>query len=153
MLEAFERVIDGEAWKVTLLPTTKGLDIGRRLLKLVGPAFGTAVGAVGPEGILDADVGKLGAALGSLSEKLGEPDAAALVKELVTTGVFLNDAPLTVGSFEVVFQGKYATLLQVAMFVIEVNYKIPLASWLTAVRARAAVPKMSTAPTPVPAEK
>lgn len=143
MSSLLEREIGGRVWTVTLLPTGRGMDVGRRLIRLGGPAMGSLIGAVGPGGLLDADGDKLGTALGKLAEKFGEQEATDLVKELVTTGVFCDGKEVTTAAFETVFQGDYGTLIMVAAFVVEVNFKIPLTAWLTAVRARAADRKKS----------
>lgn len=139
-LEAHKRTIGGKEWTVVLLPATKGLDVGRRLLKLIGPAVGSAVGGLGGAKLLDAqvDATTLGGAFSALADKLGDPDAATLIKELATTGVHCDGKEVTPPVFDLIFQGEYETLLRVAAFVVEVNFRLPLASWLDAARASVA---------------
>jgi hypothetical protein len=146
MTESATKEIGGKQWTVVLLPATKGLDVGRRLVKLLGPAIGKAVS--GGRGILDAEISGegIGAALGELAERLGEPEAAALVKELVTTGVICDGKEVTPVAFELLFRGDYQTLLAVAAFVVEANFAIPLGSWLDTARASVKRPKPSATP-------
>jgi len=148
ILTGHDREIGGKLWTVTLLPATRGLDVGRRLVRIIGPAIGQAIGAVGAGGIMEADASLLAGAAGSLAEHLGEPDAAALVKELVTANVQCDGVPVTAASFDVLFAGDYGTLIGVAVFVVEVNYKIPLLSWLAAANTRSAERAKSAQPKP-----
>jgi len=145
-VEGATREIGGKVWSIALLPATRGLDVGRRLIKIAGPALGKAVS--GGKGILDAEIAGegVGAALGELALRLGEPEAAALVKELVTTGVTCDGKEVNAATFDLIFAGDYGTLLAVASFVVEANFRLPLASWLDAARASVARPKRSATP-------
>lgn len=141
------RQIGGKEWTITLLPATKGLDVGRRLLRLVGPSIGQALGGAGrPGSLLDVDSAALGNAVSDLALRIGEPEAAALVKELVTTGVFCDGKEVRADLFDLLFAGDYETLLRVAAFVVEVNFRVPLGRWLDAARALAA----RSSPKPIP---
>ncbi len=150
MLEGHSRVIGGREWTVTLLLATRGIEIGRRLVKLFAPAFIKAIGAVGAsDKLLDTNIGALVGSFGDLAEHLGDPDAAAIVKELVTTNVSCNGTPVTATTFEIVFAGDYMTMLEVAWFAIEVNYKRPFLSWLAVLQEKQRAQK-SAKPTAPP---
>lgn len=151
MLEAQERTIGGRLWTVSLLPATKGLDVYRRLVKLLGPALAAALGSLHAASVLDGeiDMGRLGSAFGTLAERLGDPDAASLVKELVTSNLHCDGVEVTPKTFDLLFQGDYTTLFQVAAFVIEANFALPFASWAAAIQERATRPKKPPTPEPL----
>lgn len=142
--EPLEREIGGKLWTIGLLPTGKGVNIGRRLMKIAGPALTKAF-----SGGADVDVTvAMVTGLGALIESLGEAETESLVKELVTTGVFCDSKPVTAASYELLFQGDYQTLLGVIAFVIEANYSVPLLSWVAAARNTATLPRKPPASTP-----
>lgn len=145
MLEGHSREIGGKLWTITLLPATKGLDVGRRLVKILGPAIGQAAGLAGEGGIMDADVSRLSGVLGSLAEHLGEPDTAALVKELATVNVQCDGEPVTVQNFDIVFAGDYGTLMALVAFVVETNFAGPLGFLRDAARKREEAARLKNA--------
>jgi hypothetical protein len=127
-----ERVIDGDTWLVVAFSATEGIKIGKKLLSIAGVPIGKALGGLAGSGsLLDKkiDFGAIGAAIGDLFERLGDDELDELLKRLLKcTQINGKDvAP----QFDVVFQRRYATLIKVALFAIEVNFDIPLDSWLT----------------------
>lgn len=145
LIEGHTRVIGGREWTITLLLATRGVEVGRRLIKLFAPAVIKALGAAAGSGkLLDLDVGQLAGSVEDLADRLGDPDAAALVRELVTVNVSCNGTPVTDKTFDVVFAGDYMTMLEVAWFVVEVNFKRPFLSWLAALQERQRQAKNAT---------
>jgi len=127
-----ERIIDGDTWLVAAFSATEGIKIGKKLLSIAGVPLGKAIGGlVGSGSSLDKriDFGAVGEAIGGLFERLGDDELDELLKRLLKcTQINGKDvAP----QFDVVFQRRYATLIKVALFAIEVNFDIPLGSWLT----------------------
>lgn len=140
-----EQEIDGHVWAVTTLPASVGMEVAGTLLRLVAPALEKAMGSVGgktAEGLLDVELPELGAALASLLSGLGNPDDLAAVRKMLVGGktpmgadyvpLRCDGKPVTGASFEMIFAGEYLTLLKVAKFAVEVNFKIPFASLLSA---------------------
>ena len=141
-LRTDSREIDGKTWDVTTLPSSVGMDVAGTLLRLVAPAVEKGLAALGSrdEGgeLLDLDVSSLGPALGALFSGLGNPGDLAAIKRLLVSGKTPEGAdyvPLrcdgkvvTPSLFETLFAGEYLTLLKVAKFAAEVNFKVPFAS-------------------------
>ncbi len=164
-LATSQKEIGGKQWQILLLPPTRGLELGRRLLALLGPVVGKAVGAVaGAQGgakgaaapagsMLDADIdpGLLGDTVSALAAALASPDAPALIKELVTTGVHCDGKEVNGATFDLLFQGEYQTLMLVTAWIIEANFKIPFGS-LAAV-ARRQFDRQTADPSPPAPEK
>ncbi len=135
MLTAHTKTIDGQEWTVTTLPAGVGMEIGSKLIRLLGPALGKAVSAAASPGqsLLDSEsLPAIGEALTALSLSLGDPEAVALVKRLVTTGVHCGTTEVTLKTFDIHFAGDYLTMLKVAAFAIEANFGLPFGSWASA---------------------
>lgn len=160
MIEARDKVIDDKLWTVTMLPAGVGMEVGSKILALVGPALGKAVSSTGGGSILDSEsLPGIGDAIGELSRSLGNPEAVALVRRLVTTGVHCDSVEVTSKNFDLLFAGSYLTLLKVAAFAIEVNFGIPFDSLAGVVRrsvagaVRMSRPPASSEPTPAGTSK
>jgi len=128
-----ERQIDGITWTVNEFSATEGLRLLTRLTALCGAPLARAFEALPKDGsVLDArvDFTLLGGALSELTSRLDEDQVVELVKRLL--GCTLANGEDVERRFDVVFQGRYATLFKVLAFVLEVNYKVPLADWLQA---------------------
>lgn len=130
-IETKEHEVAGHQVSVTVLPAGLGLNLGRRLLKVAGPALVEGIGG-GPGALLSADWSAVSKALRELVGRLGEPEAEALVKDLCR-GVSV-DGQDAHKAFDSVFAGEYALLARVMALVIEENFKLPLSSWGAAVR-------------------
>ena len=141
MLHHETQEIDGRDWTVQAFPATKGLDVLARLLNLVGKSVGRTLGSFDGD-LTKIDAKVVGEAFGELAERLSDGKVVELIKALVSqvrvsevdgdgnrTG---KDLPVA-GQFDVLFMQDYATLFKVCAFVLEVNYKLPLAGWLTRV--------------------
>lgn len=143
MRHTHQREIDGSTWTVNQFSASEGLRLMTRLLKLCGNPIATAMRALPNESILDAelDMAILADALADLTARLDENEVLDLIKRLVACTT--EDGREVGGRFDTVFQGRYRTLAGVLMFVLEVNYEIPLAGWVGAVSAAGAGPSMA----------
>lgn len=141
MLHHETKEIGGRDWTVQAFPATTGLDVLARLLNLVGKSVGRTLGSFDGD-LTKIDATVIGEALGELAERLSDGKVVELIKKLVSqvrvsevdgdgnrTG---KDLPVA-GQFDVLFMQDYVTLFQVCAFVLEVNYRLPLAGWLTRV--------------------
>lgn len=148
--EPISKIIDGREWSLALLPASAGLKLGSRLVKLLGPAVAEAVKSQSGSAadLLNTDTNKLGGVFETLSQRLGEPEAADLVKELVTSGVLCDGKEVNAATFDLLFQGEYLLLLKVAAWVVEANYKLPFSSLLASRAAAAAATKPKTTESP-----
>lgn len=146
MLRSEKREIGGKTWQVTTMGADDGLEVGAELAATLLPVAGRVMGAMGgAASILDLDLSVIGDAATELAARIKEPAVRKLIKKLVTTNVHVThkrpdgqviteevkDAP---HSFGLLFAGDYDLLLQVAAFSIEVNFKLPFASWLNNAR-------------------
>lgn len=130
--------IGGRQWTLALLPAGVGLKVGSRLVRLLGPAIGEAATKLGGnmQQVLDTDVAALGEVLTTLAERLGDPEAADLVKLLVTSGVFCDGKEVNDKNFDLLFRGDYLTLLLVAAWVVQENFRLPFFSLLDGIVAQ-----------------
>jgi hypothetical protein len=125
------RTIDGQQWTVTQFPATVGLRVASRLLKLISGPVGDAVSGIDGN-LMDArismDAKSMGAALKGLAGAL-EPDDVVDLAVTLLEGARCDSTEISRATFDVVFQGRYGTLLKALAFVVEVNFQIPLADW------------------------
>lgn len=136
------REIDGKSWDVTTLPASVGMEVAGTLLRLVAPAMQTALSSLGTvDGELDVALPQLGGALASLFAGLGNPSDLHAVRRMLVSGktpegseyvpLRCDGKVVTTTMFETLFAGEYLTLLKVAKFAVEVNFKVPFASLLS----------------------
>lgn len=145
-----EREIGGRRWTVTTLSADEGVELLPELAGYAGPAVGKALAAL-QGGVELSNWEELlpaaGEGLQEFSRALSRPEAGRLLKRLVTREVRCDGEPVTAKSFGATFAGDYGTLLKVALFVIEVNFKLPLSSWLSAAGDALAAAKKTLTPT------
>ena len=125
MSDIAEAMIDGAQWECGLFSATEGLKILTKLTKAIGPALGAALGGAGSvTGLLDSDIGAdaLGKALAILKDSLDEDDTVALIKRILKQSGACCDGKPVDATFDIVFQGRYATLFKVLAFVLKTNY-------------------------------
>lgn len=136
MRHTHKREIDGTLWTVNQFSASEGLRLMTRLIKLCGSPIAKAMQALPTDkSILDADVNLslLAEAIDELTGRLDESEMLALIKRLVSCTQ--ADGKDVDGRFDLVFQGRYRTLFSVLLFVLEVNYDVPLGDWLNAASA------------------
>ena len=129
-----EKEIDGNTWMVSQLPATEGLKVLTKLIKIVGKPIGKAVKGVtdsnGVGSILDAkiDYAFVGDAIGDLTSRLDEEEVTGLIKRMFRD--VRCDGKEVMPTFDTLFMGRYGTMMKVIVFVIGVNFKVPLADYL-----------------------
>lgn len=146
MRHTHQKEIDGSTWTVNQFSASEGLRLMTRLLKLCGGPLATAMRALpADESVLDAriDWAMLADGISDLASRLDESEVLDLVKRLVACTS--EDGREIGGRFDVVFQGRYRTLLGVLLFVLEVNYEVPLADWVGAASAGVSGPVAAAA--------
>lgn len=146
MRHTHEREIDGTRWTVNEFSATEGLRLLTRLTKLCGAPVAKLLGSIpkgGVASLLDSEIdfGALGAAVMELVSVLDEREVEELAKRILANT--LAGGEDCGRRFDTVFQGRYATLGKVVMFVLEVNYKVPLSDLLQAGSAGAPAPAAS----------
>lgn len=142
MRHTHQREIDGTWWTVSEFSATEGLRLLTRLTNLCGGPLSKAIQALPKDqSIMDAElnVELLGAAVAELSVRLDEAGTVELIRRLLS-GTRADDREV-VPQFDVLFQGRYLTLFKVLGFVLESNFKIPLAGWLAAESAGSGEPE------------
>ena len=130
-----EKEIDGRMWHVTVFSATEGLGIMSKLTKLLGGPIGKAIagfmgGGEGPA--LDPKI--ISEAFESLAGRLDESEVVGLIKRLLKGTSYDGDKGnrlSAVDTFDVIFMRAYGTLFKVVAFVLEANFAIPLAAWLS----------------------
>jgi hypothetical protein len=148
-LKTEQRSIDGKNYIVTQFPAGRALRIWHRLVKLVGPALGTAFGGIknDDKSILDArfDFSVIGTAIEKLTGAMSEDEFHAFTLELLQM-TSQDGKEINKTTFDVLFQGEIAHLFKVLAFVLEVNFKdfySALAGKLMEVRAGLKAKKLS----------
>lgn len=131
MIESKKKEIDGNTWMVSLFSATKGAKILAKIMRLLGGPFGKAIGGLsGGVGLLDAkiDFSIFGDAIGDLANRLDEDEVVDLIKQLMSS--VRCDGKEVAPQFDLIFMGRYATMLKVAAYVIQENYKLPFFDYL-----------------------
>lgn len=137
MLRSENRTIGGKTWTVTTMGADDGMEVAAELSAVILPVLGKASAALGSTfDIRDMDLSALGDAAAELAARIREPAVRKIIKKLCTTGVHCDGVEIkdTPQSFGLTFAGEYDLMLQVAAFAVEVNFKIPFGSWLSAAR-------------------
>jgi len=116
--------IDGRQWTVTEFPATAGLKIWWELQRALGPAILSVIAEAWSKGDQGAATA-LAAALSDVSQKISPDQIVDLCKRLLQDT--RCDGKEVLPQFDLLFVGGYLTLLKVCAYVVEVNYKIPLA--------------------------
>lgn len=124
------RQIGGHEWTVTTMGADKGLEVAAELASTVVPVIGRAVGA------LEQELAAIGDAASELATRLHEKGVRDLIRTLCTERVLCDGKPVTLGkgtptSFDYIFAGDYQSMIQVALFSIEVNFQLPFESLLS----------------------
>lgn len=116
-----KKTIDGLEFTTTQLPAMKGLALGTRLGRALGPALAKASGLAGTQ-----DVAELAPAIAALFSTLDGAEAQALTKDiLISTQVEMEGKLISLNSTEMidhVFTGRLGALLQALRFALEVNF-------------------------------
>lgn len=130
------REIDGLNWTVSQFSGTEGWRLGGTLLRLASGSIVKIIQAW-PSGksILDAelsDPGLFAAGVAEFFATFDEDEFDAITKRLLANTIvaFEKKNLNAKGSFDLVFQGRYHTLIKVLGFVLEVNFAGPLADLL-----------------------
>lgn len=141
---------------MTTLPASVGMEVAGTLLRLVGPALQNALASLGEGDLLDMDVSRLGSALGSLFSGLGNPSDLYAVRRMLVSGktpdgseyvpLRCDGKVVSSSAFELIFAGEYLTLLKVAKFAAEVNFKIPFDSLASAAAGALGLARGKTTP-------
>lgn len=138
--------IDGTTWTVNQFSSTEGVRLFSKLLNLCGSTVAQVFRAL-PNGrsLLDAELNTamLATAVEDFCGRLDEDVVDEVFKRLLACT--FADGKEVIPQYDIIFQGRYATLIQVVAFVVEVNYSIPLHSWLKAVSADGAPAATPTA--------
>jgi hypothetical protein len=134
-----EREIDGALWSVTEFSATEGLKILTTIARLSAGPLAQAARALGGS-VLDAkvDLALVGTAVADLASRLDDDEVVGLAKRMLR-GTFVDGKEVS-PQFDLVFQGRYLTLFKVLGFVLEVNFKVPLADWLRSAAAAQSAP-------------
>ena len=119
LLDSKEKTIDDIQVRVTMFPGLRGLKLKGRLLKIVGPALGKAIKAIDgkTENLFsqDIDMGAVGEALSSLTEKLDDPGVTELILDLLKSTTADNkEVDKNYIDFDIA--GKYTTLYKMLLF-------------------------------------
>lgn len=107
--------IDGDDYMITHFPTTKGLAIEVKLVKLLGPAFMEMQKAAQNEGNEDS---VMASAITCLIGQMDNIDVVALVKELVA-GVTIGTKSI---NFDHDFAGRHSVLFELVKEVLKFNF-------------------------------
>jgi hypothetical protein len=120
-LKQESREIDGIMITTTQLPPMRAFPLMAKLGKILAPALG-AIGDIDPE----SDVKELGPALASLFGQLNEVDSTNLILEIFANTSAQSEGKLsplnTDAMVNMVFAGKFVSMLNAMRFVLEVNF-------------------------------
>lgn len=136
MFVSQKKTIDGTEFEVAPFSAIEALKLQSTLLRIFGPAFGAAIGAIDKKdknSQTNIDGNALGSALQMLFDGLDETQMIILIERLLkkTSCTFsVNGGAPVVFDFaesfnerlDIVFQGRLMTVYKVIGFVLEVNY-------------------------------
>lgn len=108
-IKAHEIEIDGHTYLLNTLPAGRGLECFTRLLGLIGPAIG---------GHAQEAAENAGDMAGKLLAAIGKPEAAKLMRELVS-GLRKDSRSV---DFDLEFAANYGVLLRLVTWSLELNF-------------------------------
>jgi hypothetical protein len=125
MREPVEKTIDGEKYTFCQLPAKKSLKLLTRLVKIVGPSLGAAVGSVAEgdidiQTVLDRHL-DLGAVVAALCDRLEENEVEAIVDTLLSQVIHAGQGEVS-QKFEVLFAGRLPHLFKVLAAALQLEY-------------------------------
>lgn len=123
-VETREVEIDGVRFSVTQLGARAAMRLLPRIGRIVGPAIADATNAIPGGNLGEADVAKLGGALGTLFDRLTPEEQDALLETLLQGARVQVEgkwAPL-MESFDFLMAGKALTVYRLLWFALGVNY-------------------------------
>jgi len=126
-IEAKERRIGPELYRVSQLGTKAGLSMLVRLTKIAGPGVGSFVHGLGRDasGVDSAIAHGVGEALHDLAARLDEQEVQRIMNEFAERTVVVVSREVEVklsDIFDDHFAGRYHLLLEWARFCMEVNF-------------------------------
>lgn len=127
-----EREIDGHTWTVQQWGASFGLKMLSRIGNVVGGPIGKAISGIQGSGkILDAEINTsvIGDAISELLEKVDGDQLTLLFKDILRET--RCDGKEIYSQFDLLFMGKYQTLIKVVIFAVGVNIQVPLLDLLT----------------------
>ena len=116
-----ERVIDDLKVSVSQFPAGKGWRLFMKINKTILPALSNLVGSIKSWETMDIDKDGLNKAIEVLLMELEPNKSEALIKEILELTTV--DGQNAVQGFDLLFQGRYLTLIKIVAFSVEVNYK------------------------------
>jgi hypothetical protein len=124
---------DGHVYTLIQHPADEGFDLLTKILKIIAPSVGAIMDSLKREGdaeelsLLDSDIdaGKLGAAIGELSDAIVSAGGVDFCKRLLkhTTRVDSEGTEQKVAiHFSKIYQGNYAEMGKAVWFAVEKNF-------------------------------
>lgn len=123
-LRTEETEIDGRRVSVTVFPGRESIRVWSRIMQLIGPAIGKAVGSLkGGSGLLDAEItpDALGDAVSELVNRLDEVEIEGLILRILKD-TRIDGKEVSREVFDIEFAGSIVTALKIVRFVLETNY-------------------------------
>jgi len=121
MIETMEKHINGANYTVTQLPARRALRLKARLIKLFGPVLAQFFVTASKESNDNEKKSDIVKAIEMLGMNLDENSFETLITEMLN-GVRKNGVELNSSTIDIEFAGDMATIYQVVLFVIEVNF-------------------------------
>jgi len=124
MIESKTREIDGHQYQVTQFAAMTGLRYAVRLVKIIGPGLGKALGGVDSlAGLMEADLSDagIGGMVQALTDNLDADGTPRLILDLLSA-THRDNKEMTETVFNTVYAGNYGELVKALKFVLEVNY-------------------------------
>ena len=116
-----EKTIDDLMVSVSQLPAGKGWRLFMKLNKALLPAISNLIGSVKDWEKLEINGEGLKNSVETLLMELEPEKSEALIKEILQ--LTRVDGQEVAPNFDLLFQGRYLTMLKIVMFTLEVNYK------------------------------
>lgn len=114
----------GTKYKLQTLPATKGLETFTAIMRIVGEPMGNAAGGVSQttQGV-DLKSEAIGAAVGTLVDRMADPSTLQIVKTLLEDAqVEKMPGTFVPIEFELHWAANYGELVELLAFAIEVNF-------------------------------
>lgn len=120
-LRTESRTIDGIDVTVTQHPAIRGLKLGARLTRAIGPTLGYLRGMS-----MQSDTAELGEALGDLFSRLEGDELTGLLRDVFAFSAATVDGKIVEltsdARIDMAFEGRVRTMIAAALFAIEVNF-------------------------------